>query len=299
MVRWLQAVIILLIFLEISGCEEGDAPRKVRLWALAPPEVNPLYEENVAPLRLAVALVISPREGFKLYEELAEYLGKKINRPTQLIFRRTFSEVNDLVRNRQVDTAFLCSYGYIQGRKDFGMEALAVPLVHGQTSHPFYIIVPTDSEIETLEQLKGRVFAFAYPLCNPDNLGLSWGKGEQPEAFFKKYLIIYNHDRAIKAVTEGLVDGAVVDGIVYEQMALSHPEEIAETNVIRKSFPYGTPPIVVHPQMNPQLKKDLQDILLAMHHDKEGKKILQKLAVERFVPPDYGIYTSTGQRTED
>ena len=290
------AAIALLLFLGISGCRERDDLRKVRLWALAPPEVAPLYEEDGVPLRFAVALMISPREGFRIYGELAEHLGKRLNRPVQLILRRTSSEVNDLVRNGQVEAAFLCGYGYIQGRKDFGLEALAVPQVRGRTFYPFYIIVPADSEVETLEQLRGRVFAFADPVCSPGEPALPWGEGEQPEAFFKRHLIIYGHDRAIKAVAENLVDGAVVDGMVYEQVALSHPEEIAKTKVIRRSAPYGTPPIAVHPRMNLRLKRELQGAFLTMHQDEEGRKILQKLAVDRFVPPDGGIDASIGRK---
>lgn len=286
------AAIVLLLFLGISGCRERDDLRKVRLWALAPPEVTPLYEEDVVPLRFAVALMISPREAFKIYGELAEHLGKRLNRPVQLILRRTSSEVNDLVRNRQVEAAFLCGYGYIQGRKDFGLEALAVPQVHGRTLHPSYIIVPADSEVETVEQLRGRVFAFADPLCSPGGSALPWGEGGRPEAFFKRHLVIYGHDRAIKAVAENLVDGAVVDGMVYEQVALSHPEEMAKTKIIGRSAPYGTPPIAVHPRMNLRLKRELQGAFLTMHQDEEGKKILQKLVVDRFVLPNGGIDAS-------
>lgn len=285
----LAAVIVLLILLGISGCRERDDLRKVRLWALAPPEVIPLYEEDVVPLRFAVALMISPQEGFKNYRELAEHLGKRLNRPVQLILRRTSSEVNDLVRNRQVEMAFLCSHGYVQGRKDFGLEALAVPQVGGRAFHASYVIVPADSEVEILEQLRDRVFAFADPLCSPGEPALPWRERGQLEAFSKRRLIIYGHDRAIKAVAENLVDGAVVDGMVYEQVALSYPEEIPKTKVIRRSVPYGTPPIAVHPRMNLRLKRELQGAFLTMHQDEEGKKILQKLAVDRFVPPSGGI----------
>jgi len=289
------AAIALLLFLGMSGCRERDDLRKVRLWALAPPEVTPLYEE-VEPLRFAVALMISPREGFRIYGGLAEHLGSKLNRPVQLILRRTSAEVNDLVRNRQVEAAFLCSYGYIQGRKDFGLEALADPQVRGRIFHPSYIIVPADSEVETLGQLRGRAFAFADPLCRPGEPALPWEKGERPGAFLKRHLVIYGHDRAIKAVAENLVDGAVVDGTVYEQVTLSRPEEIAKTKVIGKSAPYGTPPIAVHPRMDLRLKRELQGAFLAMHQDEKGKRILRTLAVERFVPPAGGSASSMGRK---
>src|SRR3989304_4372012 len=99
----------------LGGCPQpGELPR-VRLWALAPPEVTPPGGEGPAPLRFAIAHTISPQQGYQLYGDLAEALGDKIGRPVHLIFRRTFSEVTDLVRSRQAELAHLCSRGFLQG----------------------------------------------------------------------------------------------------------------------------------------------------------------------------------------
>src|SRR3989338_7274013 len=113
------ATLFLGVFL-LAGCTEQEEPQRVRLWALAPPEIIQAEGGGLAPLRFAVALTISPQEGYRLYRDFTEVLGRRLNHPVHLILRRTFSEVNDLVRGREADLAQLCSRGFLQGRADFG-----------------------------------------------------------------------------------------------------------------------------------------------------------------------------------
>src|SRR3972149_3539148 len=65
----------------LAGCSEQDEPPRGRLWALAPPEVTPTDADGRVPLRFAVALAVSPQEGYQLYGDLTEALGQKIGRP--------------------------------------------------------------------------------------------------------------------------------------------------------------------------------------------------------------------------
>ena len=51
----------------------------------------------MAPLRVAVAAVISPRGNVDSYTPLLTYLGQKLNRPVEMVQRRTYAEVNDLL----------------------------------------------------------------------------------------------------------------------------------------------------------------------------------------------------------
>src|SRR3972149_1119692 len=113
----------------LAGCSEQDEPPRVRSWALAPPEG----------------------------------LGQKIGRPVHLILRRAFSEVNDLVRSREAEVAQLCSRGFLQGHADFGLTALAVPVVNRRTRRPSHVIVSAESEIGTPAELTGKTVAFVPP----------------------------------------------------------------------------------------------------------------------------------------
>lgn len=273
-----------LALLLLAGCSEREEPQRVRLWALAPPEVTVVEGGGPAPLRLAVALTISPQEGYHLYGDLAEALGQKIGRHVHLILRRTFSEVNDLARSRQAEAVHLCSRGFLQGLTDFGLTAIAVPVVTGRTRHPSYVIVSAESEIGSPGELKGKTFAFADPLCAPEPFPTGRG-APPPDGFFKRRLAITSHDRAIRAVAEGMVAGALVDGLTYRRLALAAPGQIATTKPIGETGPYMNPPIAVHPGLDPSVRRELERALLTLHEGQAGRAVLARLGIERFAAP--------------
>ncbi len=123
----------------------------------------PLPEESdIIPLRIAIAAVISPQGSAESYALLLEYIGEKLGRPVERIQRGSYAEVNDLVRTGEVDLSFVCTSSYIIGKRDFGMQLLAAPLVDGEAVYHSQLIVPADSPAETLDDLRGTVFAFAY-----------------------------------------------------------------------------------------------------------------------------------------
>ncbi len=283
-----------LLALTASGCQEKPAYKKVRL-ASAGPELVKAPLPLKVPLRVAIAAVISPKETLNSYQALLDYLGERLGRPVELVQRQTYAEINDLVRAGGVDLAFVCTYAYVEGQKDFGMELLVVPQVRGETMYYSYIIVSRDSEIASIEGLRGRTFAFTDPLSNSGRLSpiyLLAQLGETPDSFFKKYVFTYSHDNSIKAVAEKLVDGAAVDSLVYEYTFAKSPQYSAKTRIIHKSSPYGMPPVVVHPALNKELKTQLRNLFLTMDQDPRGRVILDDLIIDRFVLANDADYDS-------
>jgi phosphonate transport system substrate-binding protein len=281
-----------------TACGPGYDAQPVEL-----SETEPRDEESptaVAPrapvLRLAVAPVISPRETFvSHYGDLLEYVGDTLEMPVELIQGKTYAEINDLMRSGDATFAFVCTNPYLQGQEDFGMELLVAPEVQGQTSYHSYLIVQRDSDIDSLEDLRGRVFAFSDPLSNSGRLAPLYQlalEGETPETFFDRYIFTYAHDNSIKAVSEGLVDGAAVDSLVYDYWAATGSEYAAGTKIVDRWGPFGINPVVVHPDLDEDLKNRLRQTLLTMNEDPRGSRILSSLDIDRFIVPDDSIYDS-------
>jgi phosphonate transport system substrate-binding protein len=247
------------------------------------------------PLRVAIAAVISPRATLDAYKPLLDYLSKKLDRPVQLIQRNTYAEINELIRSGGADLAFVCGGAYVEGHRDFGMELLAAPQVRGQTVYYSYIIVPRDSPAQSLADLRGKTFAFSDPLSNSGYLSPVYRLvqiGETPDTFFSRTFFTYSHDNSIKAVAEHLADGAALDSLVYDYAVARNPKDSSRTRVIEKSGPYGIPPVVVHPDLDPAFKAELQAVLLGMQDDAEGREALQALLIDRFVLIDESSYDS-------
>jgi phosphonate transport system substrate-binding protein len=188
-----------------------------------------------------------------------------------------------------VDAAFVCAGPYVEGKLKFGMELLAMPLVNEKPVYYSYIIVPVDSPARRLEDLRGKVFAFTDPKSNSGKLAPTYMLsliGETPQHFFGTFEFSYGHDKSIRAVAENLVDGAAVDSLIWEYMALKTPGITAKTRILLRSEPYGIPPVVVRPGIAPQQKKRLLEILLHASEDEEGREILKGMMIDRFVPGD-------------
>lgn len=245
-----------------------------------------LNQSSNKSLRAAIAGVLSPTKSLEYYEELLTFLSTKMGRELVLLQKPTYAEINDLVSGRRIDLAFVCSLAYVQGNQDFGMELLVVPQIHGETVYYSYLIVPDDSSAAKLEDLRGAVFAFSDPLSNSGHLAPSYQLSllnEMPASFFDRYVFTYSHDNSITAVASNLVDAAAVDSLIYDQMVANKTEQASRTKIIARWGPYGIPPVVVNPTLDPELKQQLRDFFLNLHTSKEGNKILNSLGIDKFV----------------
>lgn len=292
LVRLFSAVFV---FLALTGC--GETPRRfipLSTTTNALPAPTSTFGDKM-PLRVAVAAVISPRSTLESYNALLNYLSRRVERPVQLIQRQTYAEVNDLVRVGQVDVAFICGGAYVEGQRDFGMELLVAPQMNGGTIYYSDVIVPSDSSARTLTDLRGKVFAFSDPLSNTGQLVPAYELsqfGTTPEIFFARTIFTYSHDNSIRAVAAKLVDGAAVDSLVYDALIASNDDLKTKTRILEKSAPFGMPPVVVHPALNADLKRQLRAALLGMAEDAEGHAALTPLGIDRFVVVDDHAYDS-------
>jgi phosphonate transport system substrate-binding protein len=93
-------------------------------------------------------------------------------------------------------------------------------------------------------------------------------------------------------VAYGLVDGAAVDGLIWQYVNRKNPKLTSETKIIAQSEPYGIPPLVVSRKIDKALKIKLRDLMLNLHNDPKGAKILKEIFIDKFVPADDSSYNS-------
>jgi len=277
----------------LVGCQTQPTNFSISLSALKPLPDRP--QGAVIPLRVSVAAVISPQGTAESYQLLLNYLSSKLDRPVELVQRRTYAETNDLVESGFVDLAFVCTSAYIAGHDKFNMSLLVAPQVDGQAVYYSYLIVPQNSQAMSIKDLGGTAFAFTDPMSNTGRaypLHLIQQLGTTPERFFARTFYTYSHDDAIRAVADGLADGASVDSLVYEFALERDPSLAQRVKVIHRSPPFGIPPVVVSPEIRPQLRARLQEILLGMGADPKGRIALENLGIDGFVIIDDGAYQS-------
>lgn len=280
-----------LLAVSITGCSDDGV--KVDFQDVVEAKSTEADESPI--LRVAVAAMISPQETFSAYQRFLEHLGSKTGWKIQLVQRKTYGEINELLGSGKVDIAFICSGPYATAKNMYGFISLGTPVVRGKPFYQSYLIVNKDSRITSFEELRGHSFAFTDPDSNTGLLvPISWLQelGEEPQSFFEKTIFTYSHDNSLLAVSRGLVDGAAVNGQIWEYFNTHSPTHTAKTKIIRKSERFGNAPVVASAFLPAEQREQLRETLLSFHQDTVGKTILEEMSIDHFVPTNDEWYDS-------
>ncbi len=283
-----------LILLFVPACSEEQGPVKVDLAKRISNE-KLVKTTNDEQFSFGIGSMVTPKQGYAYYRQLIQYVGENMGQSVRIVDRGTYEEVNNLLEHQQLDAAFVCGGPYVEGKEAFNLELLALPEMEHGPIYFSYLIVPAKSTARSLEDLRGKRFAFTDPKSNSGMIAPSYwlaAIGETPDSFFSKHIFTYAHDASIKAVIDNLVDGAAVDSLIWDYMNNHDPEVGVKTRIIKRSQPFGIPPLVVRPDLPAKKKQQLREILLGMHQDPAGKQILAAMNIKRFVLGEDSAYDS-------
>jgi phosphonate transport system substrate-binding protein len=183
-----------------------------------------------------------------------------------------------------IDVAFVCSPPLVW--LDGAVEAIAAPVLSDPAfgGKPLYcsdVVVSRDSPHHSLGDLRGRTWAINEPSSwsgywvTLDRVG-SWD-------FFAEVVAAGFHERALRMVAGGQVDGAAIDRHVLAVELRRHPELGARLRVVETLGPAPSQPVVVRAELDPDVKEELRHRLLGLR----GSPMRDHL-VEAFAPaPDY------------
>ncbi len=250
-------------------------------------------ETERGPILIALASVMSPYETIGYYRKIAEHVSRVMGRKVILVQRKTYAEVNMLLANGDVDIAFLSTGAYSSYQ---GMNEIELLVMAEHLNNSFYtadVIVHHDSTIYTMEDLRGKVFAFTDPLSYSGHMVMEeYLKQENnvPEIFFKRYFYTYNHDKSLWAVANKVADAASLDSQIYEYAKEKNPALVANIRIIASLGSAPTGPVVISKKLKPEQKEQLRNIFLQMHHDADTSAALQGLVIDRFVMPNSELY---------
>ncbi len=292
-----RARAILLVLLSAAafcGCRDSGKIKKVQLRAAPGSAEAGAGVQEEKPLRICVASILSPESSFMTYGELARYLGKRLDFPVKVIFKKNYAAANDSLKNSESDVAFLCTGGYLAARETSSPEILAVPVVGGKMVYNSVIVARKGGPERGLADLKGKVFAFSDVFFLTGRMYVQGRLADlkQTSGFFGGTVFTGSHDNSIKAVAENLADAACVNSLVY-QVLLGRGDQYAEKlKVLETSPSFGNPPVVVREGLPPEIKIKLRAVFLGMNKDEEGRRVLKAISVDRFSEPAPGLYSS-------
>ncbi|MDX9845338.1 MAG: phosphate/phosphite/phosphonate ABC transporter substrate-binding protein [Tenuifilaceae bacterium] len=262
----------------------------VRVDSLFNPE-----QDQPKSLKFAISAISSPRETFDYYSQMFKYIEEQLGIKVIMIQRKTYQEVNDLIKQDKADVAIVCSGNYVYGIADSAFKLLVIPEWKGQSFYNTYIIAHKNSDIKSFNDFKEKRFAFTDPLSTSGKLYPIKRLREQnsnPDEFFESIVYTYAHDNSIQLVAKQMVDGASVNSLVYDYLATSSPSRVKDIVIVEKSEPHAMPPVVVSHRLPKAMEEKLTKIFLSMHTDRGSQQVLEKLLVDRYTIGHDSVYNS-------
>ena len=279
-----------------SACDRGSAQKINLADRVDLPEIE--QRSNSQELRLSIGSIITPEQGYVYYRQLVDYLSNRLDLTITVVDPGNYGKLNTMLKNGDVDVAFVCSGTYVEGQKRFGLELLAAPLVDGKPLYDANLIVPEDSPAQSLADLRGKKMAFVDPHSRTGGLVVAReleSLGTTPEEFFANVRYTYAHDQSILAVAYGLVDAASVNSFIWDYLRSRDPKLAMKVRVLARYGPYGIPPVVAAPHTDGELRRQVRQSLLELHKNERGQAILAGMHIDRFVPTNDGAYDSVRQ----
>jgi phosphonate transport system substrate-binding protein len=271
----------------LSACPSAPYPEG-RVDTAKAPSAAPAPTGGRGPkLRFSVAAMLSPQDSLAAYSELFKLMADRLGLDVEFVQRKTYREVNDLLLSGDVDAAIVCTGGFLELERTAArqIELLAVPIVGGVTTYRSYVIVPAASPARSLADLAKKRFAFTDELSLTGRAyAVHWLRQRRatPETFFASVQFTRSHDRSVEAVAKGLVDGACVDSLIFDEMLKGRPELAGAVKVVDRSPLFGSPPVVAAAALPPERRAAIRAALLALSGDPEGRRALAATGFDGF-----------------
>lgn len=212
-------------------------------------------------------------EMIQKFEPMRLHLEKKLGVTVKVFTATDYSGVIEAMKKKRVDIAWFGPMAYYLAEQEAGAEAFAVGIREGSNSATYksIIVVPCDSGIKSIKDLKGKSVAFVDPASTSGGLVPTYmvkkETGMMPQAFFGKFTYAGSHDAAELAVKNKTVDAAADNDITYEKM-LAKGLITKQTNcIIKESDPLPGSPLAYRGDLPADMKAKIRDAILNAHNE--------------------------------
>ena len=213
---------------------------------------------------------------------LRDYLAKALGLPVELIIPTNYNATVEGLGNDSLDFAYLGGLTYIKARARYGVQ----PIVQREADRQFHalFIVHTGIPIQSLQDLKGRTFAFGDINSTSGHLmpfEALRGAGLDPDSDLK-YRYTGSHPATAKAVEAGVVDAGALDESVYQAMLKEGKLDGAKAPVFFTTPPFVDYVWVARKQIDAVTRDRFGDAFLALQPGRDDR-IIDILRDTKFV----------------
>lgn len=217
------------------------------------------------PLRVAVVPARNSQQQEQKLQSLAVYLQEILKRPIDIQITTNYETAVDLLVEEKVEMAYLGALTYIKAHdRNPNIKPLVLP-IEQITGRPWYIsaiVVNSKQDIDSLEDLRGKRFAFVsrsstsgflMPMNAFEKAGIN------PVRDFASIRYSGSHDQAEADLLAGKVDAIATEKAIFLQNQKDGKFPYSDYKMIWKSEPIPSSPLVINTKkFSPQIIKQLK-----------------------------------------
>ncbi len=245
-------------------------------------------ESPKAPKTLRVGFVPAEdaQQVMQNAQPLVEILRKELGMEIQPFVATDYTGVVEALRVGKLDVAFLAPASYVLAKNEANVIVVLKSQRKGIPSFYAAIITRADSGIKTLDDLRGKTFAFGDVLSTTGHIiprKMFKERGIDPARDFKQILYSGGHDATVLSVLNRKVDaGATYANSPDSQDTawmryLKDPEDIKKIRAIAFSEPIPADNLVIRGNLDERVAKKIVEVFMNLSHDPAGKKMLRDL----------------------
>ncbi|MDU0332474.1 MULTISPECIES: phosphate/phosphite/phosphonate ABC transporter substrate-binding protein [Paenibacillus] len=219
---------------------------------------------------------------------LEQLLSDRLGIPVKVSVSTDYNTIIEAMASKQVDVGFLPPTAYVLAKDKGAAEVILQAQRYGvqdETGAPtdklvdFYkamIIVKTDSDIQSVADLKGKKIAYQNVTSSA---GYVWPAAKLQEAGLDPLsdvepITVKGHDQGVIAVLNGDVDAAAIFQDARNTVVKDYPTVFEDTRVLTYTEPIPNDTISVRSDMNAEWVQKLKDAFIEIGKDPEGHQII-------------------------
>jgi len=213
-------------------------------------------------------------------QTLGRMLSVALGIPVETVVATSYTATVEAMCAGRADIGALNPFGYVLAHEKCGVQVAAVSLRTGLPYYRAQINARSDANINKIEDLRGKRFAFVDPASTSGYLfpaAMLKKMGFDPERFFSQSVYAGSHPNVILAIYRGQVDGGASFEDARTTVQAQFPDVMQKIKVIAYTDPIPNDTWSLNPKLSPQLKARIKDRLLRIAKTPDGQEALRNL----------------------
>ena len=233
------------------------------------------------------------------FDNLAKHLEKQLDMPVKVQVATDYAGVITAMQFKHIDLAYFGPKSYVEAADRANAEALVMEVAEdGSKGYKGVIITKKGSDIKTMEDAKGKTWAFTDPNSTSGTLvpTVYFVKTLKidPEKYFSKVIYSGSHEASILAIKGGKVDIASTNDLDLARGEGKGWQSDKDFQIIWTSELIPGSPMACRKDLPDTLKAALKEAFLS-YQDQEGLKMLK---LQGYAATDDAVYNPIREQIE-